>query len=112
MESPTQQQPAALPPGEKIVSFVSRSDKTQEDIVAVEVVTGTVGDALEPTQPVMTKAMHHQWLIQFAVLCMASFLVGWSDAIIGPAVPRLREFYHVSLYSYRFRDAHDDVLIG
>ena len=111
MESPTQQQLSALPPGEK-TAFVSRSDKTQEDIVAVEVVTGTMGDALEPTQLVTSKAMHHQWLIQFAVLCMASFLVGWSDAIIGPAVPRLREFYHVSLYSYRFRDAHDDVLIG
>ncbi len=42
------------------------------------------------------KAMRRQKSIQFAALCMALYMAGWSDATAGPLIPRLQEVYHVS----------------
>ncbi|KAM5537649.1 hypothetical protein V8D89_008727 [Ganoderma adspersum] len=98
MDSPTQQQLTAPPPGQKHLSSVASLGKKQEEILVIEVVTETLdlSDALEPTPAsVMMKAMHRQWAIQFTILCMASFLVGWADGTIGPIIPQLQEFYHV-----------------
>ncbi|KAI1794465.1 MFS general substrate transporter [Ganoderma leucocontextum] len=64
-----------------------------EEIVSIVVVERLDNGAAAP--PVMTKAMRRQKSVQFAALCMALYLAGWNDAMVGPLIPRLREVYHI-----------------
>jgi hypothetical protein len=48
-----------------------------------------------PTDPFVT----HKWraYMQFASVCFSLFMAGWNDGTTGPLLPRIQEFYHVSL---------------
>jgi len=35
---------------------------------------------------------------QFLALCWSLFLIGWTDGSIGPLLPRIQKFYHVSYF--------------
>ncbi|PIL23331.1 hypothetical protein GSI_14642 [Ganoderma sinense ZZ0214-1] len=95
-ESPTQPESAMPAQDEK---YVLSDPLSVEEIATVEVVPCTLGDTVEAIPSATTKAMRHQWWIQFTALCMASFLVGWIGGMFGPIVPRLQAFYINSHYN-------------
>ena len=40
--------------------------------------------------------------IQFLALCWTLFAIGWTDGSTGPLLPRIQNFYDVSLFFDRF----------
>ena len=82
----------------------SSQESELDEIVSAEAVTDSDDDE-EYNSPVITKVMRRQKSIQFAALCMAVYLAGWNDALIGPLIPRLQEAYHVDHRVHYNRDA-------
>ena len=62
----------------------------EADVELEPLIAGTV------SPPAVTKAARRKGWMQFAALCMALYLAGWSDATVGPLVPRIQQVYHVS----------------
>ncbi|PIL23327.1 MFS general substrate transporter [Ganoderma sinense ZZ0214-1] len=94
----------AAPPGEdsdktnKLYAaslIFSEEGSEPAETVSFEVVTDSDDEDESSNAPIMTGTMCRQKSVQFAALCMAVYLAGWNDALIGPLIPRLQEVYHV-----------------
>ena len=56
--------------------------------------------ALAP--PAQTAEQKRKVLVNFATVCLCAFFTGWNDGTTGPLLPRIQEFYHVSLSLTQF----------
>nr|VWP01938.1 Oligopeptide transporter OPT-like protein [Ganoderma boninense] len=75
-------------------SLIFSVEESEPETAYIEVVTDS-DDEEESNPPLMTRAVRRQKSIQFAALCMAVYLAGWNDALVGPLIPRLQEVYRV-----------------
>ena len=109
---PIDQEPAPgsnSPASEKHAVAIKPSSKEPGEIECLEVVARPLGDSMA-SPPAMARAMHRKALIQFAVLCMPSFVFGWGVGVIPPLVPRILETYHVGDAPHYCKNTHDKSL--
>ena len=45
----------------------------------------------------LSKTQERKARIQFLALCWSLFVLGWTDGSVGPLLPRIQQFYDVSL---------------
>lgn len=86
----------AAPEGQVVASLLDDQpkEKASKDVVDSEAIRPP---SFRNMDGVKTPAMRRKARVQFATLCWSIFVVGWNDGTLGPLLPRLQEFYHVSI---------------
>lgn len=88
----------AAPEGQVVTSPLddrpTGNEKISKDAIHSEAIRPP---SLRHEDGVKTPAMRRRARVQFATLCWSIFVVGWNDGTLGPLLPRLQEFYHVSI---------------
>lgn len=51
---------------------------------------------VQPSKP-LSNTQERKARIQFLALCWSLFVLGWTDGTVGPLLPRIQQFYDVSL---------------
>lgn len=89
----------AAPEGQAVTSPLddrpTGNEKVTKDVVDSEAILRP--PSLRNVDGCKTPAMPRKARVQFATLCWSIFVVGWNDGTLGPLLPRLQEFYHVSI---------------